>query len=199
MLGRSGPPETCGSPGGCSAGGALGPGGAVKVPGASQGAGGTWLGRKLIPSPQHGAAEEAEWGPQITSPGFLRHGRGCGAGAAPSLSAPQSPVHPCSLCSVIVSRRKQLTKSHLKLLTLCCPACCSLLPSARAGKAPQLPGQPGLVLGACCRLYLPGDQQHPPGGLPQAVLSPTAAPAKGSPWHCHLSVRREGPEGFRSR
>lgn len=37
------------------------------------------------------AAEEAERGQQITCQGFLWHGRGCRAGAAPSLSGPAEP------------------------------------------------------------------------------------------------------------
>lgn len=65
------------------------------------------------------------------------------------------------------------------------------------GSMAALGGWFGLAPGACCRLYLLGDQQHPLAGLSQAMLSLTATFAEGGCCHCHLSVCREGPEGFR--
>uniref|UniRef100_A0A8B9ISX1 Uncharacterized protein n=1 Tax=Amazona collaria TaxID=241587 RepID=A0A8B9ISX1_9PSIT len=91
--------------------------------------------------------------------GFLQQLRGW---VAPLLSAPgRAQCIPSPSALLLLARRKQLNKSHFKLLTHCCPSCCSLLQSALAGRAPRLVWENGLVLGPSCRLCLSsGDQQH---------------------------------------
>lgn len=114
---------------------------------------------------QHQGGQGSQVGPADNAPRLPPAHCSCRAGVAPSLSGPAelraSLLPRLYYCFV---GRKQLPSSHLKLLTRCCLVCRSLLPS-RAGMAPRLPWEDGLVPGACCRLYLPGDQQHPPAGL----------------------------------
>lgn len=62
-------------------------------------------------------------------------GRGCSVTIWPC----RVPCIPSPSALLLLAGRKQLTRSHLELLTHCCLACCSLVPSARAGKAPWLP------------------------------------------------------------
>lgn len=122
-------------------------------------------------------------------------GRGCSIAIWPC----RAPCIPSPSALLLLAGRKQLTRSHLELLIHCCLACRSLVPSAGAGKAPWLPLGRWFGTRSLLQASPPWGPAAPLAHLTRAMLSPTATLAKGGCWHCHLSVWREGPEGFRCR